>query len=350
MNLYSTTESDVRSFAGRHDVSNTDRLRRGFTAATSCGSARPGCLGYACPMRSELEAEGALRLCRAESRRPGVIQIWLAGGPATIDMWDLKPEAPEEIRGEFRPIATSAPGVVDLRAHAGAGEGDGPLHAGPFARPHDQRPRPGHDLHGHGQSAGPGAGISRGGIAGGRGCCRRGRASRPTSRSPRFETAFRHRARLPRPGVRPVRGRGRPARGHAPVARGVAPEGFSLARPGVSRGAAGPVRPRPASARIGGCDRRASTASIARRWRSSGPTGSALRSTCRASPKPLRDDYGRTTAGPGALAARRLIEAGARFVTLGFGGWDTHGDNFRHLRQPPPAAAGQGARGAGPRP
>src|SRR5689334_16052105 len=47
-------------------------------------------------------------------RRPatGVIQIWLSGGPATIDMWDLKPDAPEEIRGEFRPIATSAPGVA----------------------------------------------------------------------------------------------------------------------------------------------------------------------------------------------------------------------------------------------
>ena len=48
-------------------------------------------------------------------------------------------------------------------------------------------------------------------------------------------------------------------------------------------------------------------------------------------PDALRDDYGRTTLGQGALAARRLIEAGARFVTLGFGGWDTHGDNFRAL-------------------
>ncbi len=49
-------------------------------------------------------------------------------------------------------------------------------------------------------------------------------------------------------------------------------------------------------------------------------------------PEVLRDDYGRSALGQGALAARRLIEAGARFVTLGFGGWDTHGDNFRTLR------------------
>ena len=49
-------------------------------------------------------------------------------------------------------------------------------------------------------------------------------------------------------------------------------------------------------------------------------------------PDVVRDDYGRSALGQGALAARRLIEAGARFVTLGIGGWDTHGDNFRTLR------------------
>jgi hypothetical protein len=39
------------------------------------------------------------------------ILIFLDGGPSHLDMWDLKPEAPAEIRGEFRPIATSVPGV-----------------------------------------------------------------------------------------------------------------------------------------------------------------------------------------------------------------------------------------------
>ena len=37
--------------------------------------------------------------------------VWLAGGPSTIDMWDLKPDAPDEIRGDFRPIATHLEGV-----------------------------------------------------------------------------------------------------------------------------------------------------------------------------------------------------------------------------------------------
>jgi hypothetical protein len=41
----------------------------------------------------------------------------------------------------------------------------------------------------------------------------------------------------------------------------------------------------------------------------------------------LRDAYGRTTAGQGALLGRRLIEAGVRLVTLFHGGYDTHSDN-----------------------
>lgn len=50
----------------------------------------------------------------------------------------------------------------------------------------------------------------------------------------------------------------------------------------------------------------------------------------------LRDRYGRTTYGQSVLLARRLVEAGVRFVTVyyspGIGGWDTHKDNFRTLR------------------
>ncbi len=40
-----------------------------------------------------------------------VINIFLAGGPPHQDMWDIKTEAPSEIRGEFRPIATRVPGI-----------------------------------------------------------------------------------------------------------------------------------------------------------------------------------------------------------------------------------------------
>ena len=39
------------------------------------------------------------------------ILVYLLGGPPQIDMWDLKPEAPAEIRGPFKPIASAVPGM-----------------------------------------------------------------------------------------------------------------------------------------------------------------------------------------------------------------------------------------------
>lgn len=50
-------------------------------------------------------------------------------------------------------------------------------------------------------------------------------------------------------------------------------------------------------------------------------------------PEPLRERYGRTKLGQRLLLARRLIEAGVRFVTINEPvGWDTHADNFKRLR------------------
>src|SRR5580704_1032150 len=40
-----------------------------------------------------------------------VIFIWLPGGPPHMEMYDLKPNAPSEYRGEFRPIDTAVPGM-----------------------------------------------------------------------------------------------------------------------------------------------------------------------------------------------------------------------------------------------
>ncbi len=47
-----------------------------------------------------------------ERPQKAVIQVWLAGGPSHIDMYDLKPTAPAEYRGEFRPITTNVPGTM----------------------------------------------------------------------------------------------------------------------------------------------------------------------------------------------------------------------------------------------
>src|ERR1043166_5997833 len=44
-------------------------------------------------------------------RGKSVIMIWLRGGPSHIDSYDMKPEAPSEVRGEFQPIPTNVPGI-----------------------------------------------------------------------------------------------------------------------------------------------------------------------------------------------------------------------------------------------
>src|SRR5947199_5661265 len=58
-----------------------------------------------------LRADGAARQVAAPSTNKAAIMIYLPGGPSHMDMYDLKPEAPMEYRGEFRPIQTNVPGV-----------------------------------------------------------------------------------------------------------------------------------------------------------------------------------------------------------------------------------------------
>ena len=56
---------------------------------------------------AEASQQGAV----ADGPAKAVILVNLLGGPSHIDMFDLKPDAPAEVRGEFRPIATSVPGL-----------------------------------------------------------------------------------------------------------------------------------------------------------------------------------------------------------------------------------------------
>lgn len=85
---------------------------------------RPGAM----PSRRELLRVGAIglgglslpglfRLERAAGasasmgRAKSVILLFLSGGPAQMDMWDMKPEAPVEVRGSFQPIETNVAGI-----------------------------------------------------------------------------------------------------------------------------------------------------------------------------------------------------------------------------------------------
>jgi hypothetical protein len=271
-----------------------------------------------------------------EAKAKACIFLFLEGGPSTIDMWDLKPDAPVEIRGPYKPIPTSVPGtfvgehchrsarIADkftiLRSHSHADNGhrtgyhylftgykpnfaDGANTKVPV---NEQYPSLGSIVS---RELGP-----RGGVppyvnvphpmaAGGPGFYGTEHApfvieSDPAQ--PDFEvkdlrpddrlTDARHRRRQR---LLDRLEQGSPADGKAGVMAGY----YEKARDLVASPAA----------------RRAFDLT--------------------AEPDKLRDAYGRTTLGQCALLARRLVEAGCRFVGVDHSGWDTHFSCFPSLEK-----------------
>jgi hypothetical protein len=78
--------------------------RRAFLQA---GLAGWGGLGLADLLRSESQASAST----APTNKKSLIVVWLWGGPSHMETFDLKPDAPLEYRGEFRPIKTNVPGI-----------------------------------------------------------------------------------------------------------------------------------------------------------------------------------------------------------------------------------------------
>lgn len=79
----------------REGPSRREFLQAGTLSALGLGLANP--------------AEARAR--EESDRGMSCILLFLVGGPSHLDTWDMKPDAPEEIRGPFRPIATKVPGV-----------------------------------------------------------------------------------------------------------------------------------------------------------------------------------------------------------------------------------------------
>src|SRR5687767_8758873 len=62
-------------------------------------------------LRLQASAASSAKLAQASGRKVNCIMIWLDGGPSHYETFDPKPDAPSEIRGEFKPIPTAAPGI-----------------------------------------------------------------------------------------------------------------------------------------------------------------------------------------------------------------------------------------------
>ena len=67
--------------------------------------------GALTPLGVSLSGVLAQEAAAATARNTNCILLWMLGGPSHIDMYDLKPYAPAEIRGEFNPIQTRLAGV-----------------------------------------------------------------------------------------------------------------------------------------------------------------------------------------------------------------------------------------------
>lgn len=75
------------------------------------GSLAPVGLALADVLRSDARAEQAVDYHARPGAKRAVILIWQHGGPSQLDTFDMKPKAPAEIRGPYRPIASSLPGL-----------------------------------------------------------------------------------------------------------------------------------------------------------------------------------------------------------------------------------------------
>lgn len=83
-----------------------DRRRPRFSRRELLRMSSLGAMGLALPEASLLQAANTSHKPTAKR----CIFIFLCGGPSQLDMWDLKPEAPDSIRGPFQPIQTATPG------------------------------------------------------------------------------------------------------------------------------------------------------------------------------------------------------------------------------------------------
>jgi hypothetical protein len=266
-------------------------------------------------------------------RRAGVncILLWMQGGPSHIDTFDPKPDAPAEVRGEFRTIPTALPGVRVCEHLPLVGRQMDKLS---LIRGHD----PQNGSHGHADHL-----------------MMSGHRFNPSLPFPCFGSVV-ARERGYRDGMFPFVQLGRhiDRRFNGGVAGFLGDQYNAFEVHDDPSAAAFRVRDLslPSAADQARLERRYSILAELDSYQreiESAPTvqardefyqrAHALITSPTAKrafdldlePNRIRDLYGRNSLGQSCLLARRLIESGVHFVTVTDGGWDTHQDNFRSL-------------------
>lgn len=336
--------------AGARDAAGLTRGAASWTRRRILAAGAGGLLGLGATPRTWLPTLGAAP-ARPRPKAQRVIFLFQWGGPSHIDMFDLKPDAPAEFRGPYQPIASSVPGLQvgellpetakrmhhvtlvrtlthRMKNHNSAGYYALSGHAPPSD---DQRLRDSPDLF-------PAYGSVVDALA------------PATNGLPTF-VAYPH--RIADGSITPGQHASFLGKAHDPLlftedpnAAGfrlpelTLPAGLTAERMARRRGIQGIIDAQSglleASAAARGFDDYYGRAV-------SLLTSPKVREAfdLEREPAEVRDRYGRTTYGQSCLLARRLVEAGVKFVTVYFsdsiggksttsGGWDTHGfDNTR---------------------
>ena len=268
-----------------------------------------------------------------QKRHKSCIMLWMGGGPATIDMWDLKPGAPTG--GEFKPIATSLPGL-EISEHL-------PLMAKEMKNPRQVVRSMSTKEADHNR---------------GRYYMHTGYVPNPNIEYPSYGSVIAHElaAKVPELEIPPFVSVGGGSEGPGFLGMTWAP--FVVSSNGDVRdlrmAGIGPERMAQRMnmlkttegsfmSQVGGGDLAA--------LEHGGPTTPAgdhakiltkadlLMSSKQmeafkvgSEPKEMQEKYGNTNFGKGCLMARRLVEIGVPFIEVDLGGWDTHANNFTTLK------------------
>lgn len=293
------------------------------------------------------------------------VLFFLCGGASHIDLWDMKPEAPLEYRGEFKPIRTTGADIrlcehlprLARQAHrfalvhgvTDAGRATGDHHAGYYYNLTGHAPDSSFKQQGNDRRPAPDDWPYMGSVVG---------MKRPPHPSlPQVITLPHKPSKLPF--TRPGQFAGRIGLEFDPFyLNGSFEEPLKFSAPTLRlSGAMSAARLQDRQSLLAGLnaarrdlDHEAQVQSYVKQQErafdllASGGTADAF--DIQAEPAVLRERYGSTVNGTSLLMARRLVEAGVPFVTVFWkedesiaarcksaGGWDTHGDNFNCLRQ-----------------
>lgn len=308
------------------DVSLGRSAHRRCDGATRRDFLRVGGLGaLSLPTLLSLEAKGA---SGGEARAKSVILIYLGGGLSHHDSFDPKPAAPAEIRGKYQPIGTSVPGLqvseklplmakqmhrlslVRSQAHTNDHHETATnwVLSGRFGSPFGDYPAIGavaaHEF-GFAGSVPPYVAVPR----------------NPSFTWELGKSAF-------------LGGRFEAFKAGDPNQKNYQVDDLTSAASPASLGRRASLLEAvdTLARRVDGNDQIATYDEFRDRARAMVLSPVARRAfAVDAEPASLRDRYGRTTFGQSALLARRLVEAGVRFVTVNYGGWDHHAKIFDGL-------------------